>query len=228
MEAELLAPSVPAHKPPTQRVTFDEFLDWLTEETKADLIDGVIHMQSPPADVHERIFVFLIGILDAFVVRRKFGIIRGSRTTLKFSEANGTQPDIVFISNASRDRVHPSFMDGAPEVVVEILSPSTRKLDRGKKMALYATHGVLEYWQIDPEGQNAGFFQNHNGAWLPMMTSDDDIFHSEAIPGFWLNTQWLFAEEMPDILDTVMTILAGNGQEWNSALEKGQTFCVAL
>jgi Uma2 family endonuclease len=159
MPAELLAPSALVRKPPAQRVTFDEYLDWLTEETMADLIDGVIYMQSPPADVHERIFAFLIGILNAFVVHRKLGIVRGSRTTLKFSEANGTQPDIVFISNASRDRVYPYFMDGAPEVVVEILSPSTRKLDRGKKMVLYATHGVLESWQIDPEGQKPSSFR---------------------------------------------------------------------
>jgi len=213
MEVELLTPSAPTLQPPTKRVTFDEFLDWLTEETKADLIDGVIYMQSPPADVHERIFVFLIGILNAFVVRRKLGIVRGSHTTLKFSEANGTQPDIVFISNARRDRVHPYFMDGAPEVVVEILSPTTRKLDRGKKMALYAKHGALEYWQIDPEGQAAEFFRNHNGAWLPLPVGDDEIFRSEVIPGFWLNTQWLFAEEELDILDIVMSILAGNGQE---------------
>lgn len=213
MEVEALTPSGPSLKPPIKRVTFDEYLDWLTEETKADLIDGVIYMQSPPADIHERIFVFLIGILNAFVVRKRLGIVRGSRTTLKFSEANGTQPDIVFMSNTSRNRVHPYYLEGAPEVIVEILSPSTRKLDRGKKMTLYAKYGALEYWQIDPDGQVTEFFQNHNGAWLPMPVGDDEIFRSEAIPGFWLNTQWLFAEEMPDILDTVMTILSGNGQE---------------
>jgi len=216
MEIELLTPSAPftpAQKTSTKHVTFDEYLDWLTEETKADLIDGVIHMQSPPADIHERIFVFLIGILDVFVTRKKLGIVRGSRTTLKFSEGNGIQPDIVFISNASRQRVHPYYMDGAPEVVIEILSPSTRKLDRGKKMALYAKHGALEYWQIDPENQLAEFYRNHNGAWLPMLVNDDDIFRSEVIPGFWLDTQWLFAEENPDRLKVIMLILAENAQD---------------
>ncbi len=216
MEVELVTPSAPFTPVPQtapKRFTFDEYLDWLTEETKADLIDGVIHMQSPPADVHERIFIFLSGVLNAFVVRRKLGLVRGSRTTLKFSEENGVQPDIVFISNASRNRVHPYYIDGAPEMVVEILSPTTRKLDRGKKMALYAKYGALEYWQIDPENQIADFFRNHNNAWLPMPVSDDDIFHSEVIPGFWLNTQWLFAEEESDIVETVMMILAGNGKE---------------
>jgi Uma2 family endonuclease len=98
-------------------------------------------------------------------------------------------------------------------VVVEILSPSTRKLDRGKKMALYAKYGALEYWQIDPENQTAESFRNHNGAWLPLMVGDDNIFHSEVIPGFWLNTNWLFAEEELNTMDTAMTILAGNGKK---------------
>lgn len=196
-----------------RRVTFDEFLDWLTEKTKADLIDWRIYIQSPPPDAHEKIFGFLITVLSAFASHRKLGIVRGSRTTLKFSEENGVQPDIVFISNASRSRVHPYYMDGAPEVVIEILSPSTRQLDRGKKMSLYAKHGALEYWQVDLENQFAEFFRNHGGAWLPMPVSDDDIFHSEVIPGFWLNTQWLFIAEEPDIVETVMMILAGNGKE---------------
>ncbi|MCI0690491.1 Uma2 family endonuclease [candidate division KSB1 bacterium] len=209
MEVELLTPTAPSRTPSVKRTTFDEYLDLLTEESKGDLIEGVLYMQSPPSDEHEKIFVFLIGILDAFVVRKKLGIVRGSRTAIKFSGYNGTQPDIVFISNARRHLVNPYYMDGAPEVAVEILSPSTRKLDRGKKMALYAEHGVLELWQFDPEEQTAEFFQNDNGTWTPMPVSEDGIFHSKAIPGFWLNVLWLFAEEQPDRLDTVMMILTG-------------------
>jgi Uma2 family endonuclease len=213
MEAELLTRTVPARTPSIKRVTFDEYLDLLTEESKGDLIDGVLYMQSPPSDAHERIYVFLISILNAYVVRKKLGIVRGSRTAIKFSGYNGTQPDIVFISDARRHLVHPYFVDGAPEMAVEILSPSTRHLDRGEKMALYAEYGVLEYWQIDPEKQTAVFFRNDNGSWTPMPVSEDGIFHSQAIPGFWLKVQWLFVEEPLDLLDTVMMILTSNGQE---------------
>jgi Uma2 family endonuclease len=170
-------------------------------------------MQSPPPDDHEKIFVFLIGILNAFVVRKKLGIVRGSRTAIKFSGNNGTQPDIVFISNSRRHLIHPYFVEGAPELAVEIISPSTRKLDRGRKMALYAEHGIIELWQFDSEEQTAEFFRNDNGSWTPMPVSDDGIFHSQTIPGFWLSVNWLFAEEPPDILDTVVTILAGDSQQ---------------
>lgn len=213
MEAELLTLTAPSRTPPVKRITFDEYLDLLTEESKGDLIDGILYMQTPPAYAHEKIFVFLIGILNAFVVRKKLGIVLGSRTAIKFSGYNGTEPDLVFISNSRRHLIHPYFVEGAPDVAVEILSPSTRKLDRGRKMALYAEHGVLELWQFDPESQTAEFFRNDNGTWTPMPVSNDGIFHSQAIPGFWLNVSWLFADEPPDILDTVMTILAGDSRK---------------
>ena len=160
MEAELLTETITVWTPSTKRITFDDYLDLLTEESKGDLIDGVLYMQSPPADVHEQIFGFLFPLLQTYVVRKKLGIVRGSRTAIKFSGYNGTQPDIVFISHARRHLIHPYFVDGAPEMVVEILSPSTRHLDRGPKMELYAEHGVLEYWQFDPENQTAKFFSN--------------------------------------------------------------------
>jgi Uma2 family endonuclease len=215
MEAELLVPTPPARTPSTKRATFEEYLDWLTEESKGDLIDGVLYMQSPPSDAHERIFVFLINVLNAYVVRKKLGVVRGSRTAIKFAEYNGTQPDVVFISNTRRHLVHPYFVDGAPEVAVEILSPTTRHLGLGKKMALYAKHGVIEYWQIDPEEQTAVFFWNDHGAWAPMPVSDEGIFRSQAISGFWLQLKWLFADESPDILNAVMMILTSNGSQDN-------------
>jgi Uma2 family endonuclease len=107
MEAELLTLTAPSRTPSVKRITFEEYLDLLTEESKGDLIEGVLYMQSPPPDDHEKIFVFLIGILNAFVVRKKLGIVRGSRTAIKFSGNNGTQPDIVFISNSRRHLIHP-------------------------------------------------------------------------------------------------------------------------
>ncbi|MGH7594917.1 MAG: Uma2 family endonuclease [bacterium] len=212
MEVELLTPTAPSRAPSVKRITFDEYLDLLTEESKGDLIDGVLYMQTPPSDDHEQIFGFLFDILRNYVIHKKLGVVRGSRTTLKFSEENGVQPDIVFISNVRRYLIHPYYVDGAPDVAIEILSPSTRKLDRGKKMALYAAHGVLELWQVDPEGETAEFFRNDSGVWTPMPVNEDGIFHSEAIPGFWLKVQWLFDEESLNMnsLDIIPLILARN------------------
>ncbi len=207
MDSELLTQTSPADIPVADPVRFEEYLDWLTEESKADLIDGVIYMQSPPSDRHEKIFVFLIGILNAYVVRKKSGIVRGSRTAIKFSEYNGTQPDLVFISNANRDLIHPYFVEGVADVLVEIISPSTRHIDRGKKMRLYAEHNVQELWLIDPDRRTAEFFHNDYGEWNEMPVDENGVFRSEAVAGFWMKVEWLFAAEPLDIVDTVMMIL---------------------
>ncbi len=207
MESALLTQSLPAETLAADPVCFEEYLDWLTEETKADLIEGVIYMQSPPSERHEKIFVFLINVLNAYVVRKKLGIVRGSRTAIKFSEYNGTQPDVVFIGNAKRDLIHSYFVDGAADMVVEIVSPSTRHIDRVKKMALYAEHGVREYWLIDPDKETAEFFRNEYDAWKEMAVIEDGVFRSRAIAGFWMKVEWFFATKPLDIVDTVMKIL---------------------
>jgi Uma2 family endonuclease len=213
MDTELLIPTAPARTTSTMHLTFEEYLDLLTEESKGDLIDGVLYMQTPPSDAHEEVFGFLFDILRNYVIHKKLGVVRGSRTAIKFSEENGFQPDIVFISNARRHLIHLYFVDGAPDVVVEILSPSTRNLDRGKKMDQYAKHGALEYWQIDPEGQAAKFFENDNGTWVPMPVSEEGTFRSRAIPGFWLQVRWIFSKEPLHALDIVPRILAGMSSE---------------
>lgn len=208
MESALITQTLPAEISTADPVSFEQYLDWLTEENKADLINGVIYMQSPPADRHEKIFIFLVNVLNAYVVRKKLGIVRGSRTAIKFSEYNGTQPDLVFISNANRKLIHSYFVDGVADMVVEIISPSTRHIDRVKKMALYAEHGVREYWLIDPEKERAEFFRNEHGAWHEMAVDENGVFRSKAVAGFWLKIEWLFAAQPLDIVDTVMEILA--------------------
>ncbi len=207
MNSELLTQTLPSEIPAADPVRFEEYLDWLTEESKADLLDGVIYMQLPPSDRHEKIFALLYPVLQAYVVRKKLGIVRGSRTAIKFSEYSGTQPDLVFISNANRDLIHSYFVEGVADMLVEIISPSTRHIDRGKKMALYAQHGVQEFWLIDPDRRTAEFFHNDYGEWNEMPVDANGVFRSEAIAGFWMKVEWLFATESLDIVDTVMMIL---------------------
>ncbi len=100
-----------------------------------------------------------------------------------------------------------AYVDGAPDLIVEISSPGTAHIDRVKKKNQYAEFGVREYWMIDPNRQIAEFLQNHAGKWEPIPLSAEGVFHSLAIPEFWMRVDWLWAEELPDPLETVMQIL---------------------
>lgn len=66
---------------------------------------------------------------------------------------------------------------------------------------------MREYWLIDPYRQTAEFFRNEASKWKPLPVDEKGIFRSEAVSGFWLRIDWLFAEELPDIYDVVTTIL---------------------
>jgi Uma2 family endonuclease len=68
-------------------------------------------------------------------------------------------------------------VDGAPDLIVEIISPSTAYIDRGKKKKQYARFGVQEYWLIDPNKQTAEFLINHDGNWEPLSITAEGVFH---------------------------------------------------
>ncbi|MDZ7261265.1 MAG: Uma2 family endonuclease [candidate division KSB1 bacterium] len=200
-------PSLPARKPTNGRVTFEEFCQIINEHQKADLIEGVIVLQSPASLMHEELAIFLESILATFVYHQRLGRVFGSRAAVKFTPYNAPEPDLCYVSSARVHILREQYIAGAPDMICEIISPGTRKIDRNDKMKMYARYGVQEYWLIDPHKQTAEFFRNEQGKWVPIGLDVTGVFRSEVIPGFWLRVDWLFAEEMPDILHTVTTIL---------------------
>jgi Uma2 family endonuclease len=194
-------------QPKEELLTFEQFCDLIHEDQKADLINGVIYMQSPPSILHELVFGLLFHLLDLYVRRKKLGIVIGSRAAARLSEYDGPEPDIMFISKERQHLVQHAFVDGAPDLIVEITSPSTAHIDRGIKKQQYAAGGVREYWMIDPIKRTAEFFINHHGQWETIPVTADGVFRSMAVSGFWLNSNWLFAEELPDPYETVSLLL---------------------
>jgi Uma2 family endonuclease len=113
----------------------------------------------------------------------------------------------MFISKERQHIVKHDCVDGAPNLVVEIISPSSTHIDRVKKKKQYAEFGVREYWLIDPDRQIAKFLRNQNGKWETMPLTAEGIFYSSDVSGFWLRVAWLWQEELPDPLEAITQIL---------------------
>ena len=131
------------------------YADYLTtpEDKRYELLDGELVMTPAPNEVHQRTQAELGYHLMTFVKANGLGRIYYSSTDVVLSDIDVVQPDLLFVSSERTHIITPDNIQGAPDLVVEILSPSTAERDRGYKRALYAQHGVKEYWVV---GTDAG------------------------------------------------------------------------
>lgn len=127
----------------------------MPEEQRVELIDGVIYDMSSPTSVHQLIAGFIHSRLLTYVSGRKgecLPIIAPIDVQLDCDDKTMVQPDLVIV--CERDKVINRCIYGAPDFVLEILSPSTRKKDMVTKLNKYMNAGVREYWMIDPDKKN--------------------------------------------------------------------------
>ena len=108
-------------------------------------------MNPAPATKHQKVSHTLNRLMDQFVYSNDLGEMWYAPTDVVLDRFNVIQPDLFFISKQRTNIVADRNVQGAPDLVIEILSASTADVDRGYKQHLYALHGVSEYWLIDPD-----------------------------------------------------------------------------
>jgi len=115
-----------------------------------ELSEGALIMPPHPTETHQRTIDVLYAAMRAFVREHDLGIIRFAPLPVRLWPGKIREPDILFVSYAHADRIGEQFY-GPPDLVVEVISPGTRRADRGVKMLEYARAGVSEYWLVDPD-----------------------------------------------------------------------------
>lgn len=118
-----------------------------------ELIDGVLLVNPAPTWRHQTVSSNLIRALDNHVRRARLGWVRDN-TGVHIGERTYVIPDLVYISRERQNIIRAANIEAAPDLVCEILSPSSRRSDLLTKRSLYARIGVREYWIIDPEAES--------------------------------------------------------------------------
>ena len=126
----------------------------LPDDERYQLIEGELVREPAPKTYHQRISGKLFYYLYQYVQEHEVGVVYDCPVDVLLSQINVLQPDILFISRTRESIVEEDYVRGAPDLVVEVLSPSTSHRDRGVKMDLYARFGVREYWIVDPEARS--------------------------------------------------------------------------
>lgn len=190
-------------------VTVDEFLRLVPDGQKADLIDGVIYMASPDSRRSNRITGFLFHLLDGYVAARDLGgEVFVTRFAFELSEIRAPEPDVAYVSQERIPLVEERKMRGGPDIAVEVVSRDSRSRDYGEKRQLYEEGGVSEYWIVDPLQQRVELLRLVSGRYEIVPLENNHIFRSKALPGFWLDIDWLLAYPLPNVYRCLEEILA--------------------
>jgi Uma2 family endonuclease len=131
------------------RLTYDDYA-LMPEGIRYELIEGDLLMTPSPNTLHQRVIRELFDIIESYVQEKGLGEVFFAPYDVILSNNNVVQPDILFISKVRIKIVSDRGLEGAPDLVVEILSPATRDRDLKSKRALYAKYAVREYWIVDP------------------------------------------------------------------------------
>jgi Uma2 family endonuclease len=172
-----------------------KFYDLVHENMKAEFINGEIVLHSPAKMRHWNISMKLSSMLHVYVVERQLGIIGVEKVMVRLTR-NDYEPDICFFKKERSIAFTPDQMlFPAPDFIVEILSESTEKIDRGIKFIDYAAHGVSEYWLIDPIKKTVEKYLLQQGEYLlEVKLAGEGQLHCTVINGFVVDVAHLFSE----------------------------------
>lgn len=159
-----------------------------------ELMDGEIVVSPPPRRKHQEVAGVFYVFLHDHVEAENLGTVYFAPADVRTSPHDTVQPDLFFIR---RERLHIYRPDGVmeepPDLVVEILSPSTRARDLVRKAAWYARAGVPEYWTVDPDTPELRIRVLRNGRY-DEVEPRDGILHSTVLPKLTIDVAALFAD----------------------------------
>ncbi len=149
----------------TERVTWEDVLAMPEDGNRYEAIAGVLYVTPAPSLRHQWISFNLARALGRLLVDSGHGYVLCAPVAVEFPlTEEGVQPDIIFLSKARTERMVEEGIRGAPDLVVEILSPATAPRDGGIKKDLYERQGVAVYWIVDPEAECVDVWDSAAGA----------------------------------------------------------------
>src|SRR3954468_16694708 len=134
-------------------LTYDDLKQMPDDRNRYEIIEGVLHVTPAPNAGHQRAVLRLARPLDEHVTVNGLGEVFIAPFDVKLDEKSVVQPDVLFVARNGRAVNLGSHIVGPPDLVIEVLSPSTTGRDMRTKWQLYAAHGVPHYWYVDTDAR---------------------------------------------------------------------------
>lgn len=174
------------------KYTHSDLLAMPDDGKRREIIDGEFYVTPSPVNYHQKILLNLSFMFCKFLETHPFGEVRFAPLDVILSEYDVLEPDLLYISNEHKDYLQ-DWVRGAPDLVVEILSPATEARDRGLKLKVYARYGVGEYWIVDPAARAIEVYRlASQGFLLATRCGKGSALETPLLPGFSLPIDTIF------------------------------------
>lgn len=190
-------------------VTFEDYLEYHAE-FRREWVDGMV-IQMPPIGLrHEEVRDHLRMLLQAYFALNRIGRVIGEPFVMKLpTRKRGREPDLFLILKDNPRTLHNTFMEGAADIVIEVLSPETQRTDRGDKFDEYEGGGVQEYWIIDPIRNDALLYRlNDDGVYIRHTEDVEGNYMTPLLPKFRLHVPTLWQPALPDFMQIADAVRA--------------------
>jgi len=177
--------------------TYADYCRLPDDGRRYEVLRGELHVAPAPTWKHQRAVLKLSILMELFVAECQLGVVGCSPldVILPGDLATPVQPDLIFIATGRNDITWDPKVEGAPDLVVEVLSPSSRQVDRRTKFEIYARAGVPEYWMLDQAARTIEVFRLRDGRYVLLgKVGPGERARSTALPGFEPSVDDVFSE----------------------------------
>jgi Uma2 family endonuclease len=179
------------------KLTYDDFVLFPDDGKRHELIDGEHYVTPAPNLRHQAVLQNLNYLLHGFVKEHRLGRVFFAPLDVVFTFHDVVEPDLIYVSHERDSILTAANLQGAPDLVVEVLSPSTRRRDELLKRGLYERAGVAEYWVVDPVAETVKVYRRAGADFARvelLSASEDDRLSSPLLPGLEIPLAAIFAD----------------------------------
>ena len=183
-----MAVQTPVIRKTGTRLTYEQYRALPEDGNRYEVVQGELLMTAAPRIDHQRVSANLQFILESYIRANNWGKLFDAPVEVYLGEEDIVQPDLVCVSREHEQIIAEKNITGAPDLIVEILSPSTARYDRVLKANMYARHRVPHYWVVDAEARTLEAFEWDNGHYrLIAAHAEDEKFQPSLFPNLTIS-----------------------------------------
>jgi len=164
------------------KLTYEDYVSLPNDGRRYEILDGELVVSPSPRTAHQRVVQELFVVLRAWSIEHRLGETFFAPYDVILDDTTVVVPDLVFVSRSRSAIITARAIEGAPDLIVEVLSESTERHDRGAKMKLYARYGVERYWVVDPDARTLEIYALSAGGYMQVGTYRDDAIVTCDVP----------------------------------------------